>query len=122
MEFYFFTLEDYTAFFQQKGGFNPYISAGVHFSAYDPKVTSTLNPNNGGGLVEIGTGEADIEPYRYLLGNPDSPDKEDWKWTREAVYNDAGTAFGVSVGGGVRYSLNYVDMVLDARWQHFFCR
>jgi len=120
MEFYFFTLEDYSAFFQQSGKINPYISAGVHFSMYDPKVTSTLNPNNGGGLVEIGTVEEDIEPYRYLLGNPDSPDKEDWKWTREAVYNDAGSSFGVSLGGGVRYSLNYVDMVLVARWQHFF--
>lgn len=110
LEFYFFTLEDYSAFFQEKGGLNPYISAGVHVSMYDPEVTSTLNPFNGGGLVEIGTVEGDVEPYNYLLD----------KWQEDAIYNEAGTSFGVSVGGGVRYSLNYVDMVLDARWQHFF--
>lgn len=116
LEYYFFSLDEYSVYFGQQNQLNPYLSAGVHYAFYDPKVTSTLNPFGPG---EIGTVEGDVEPYDYLLGNSAGTSKE-WKWTREAVHNDPGNAFGVSVGAGLRYNMQYFSMVLDARWQHFF--
>lgn len=115
LEYYFFTLENYSTMFGQKNTINPYVSAGLHFAYYDPKVTSALNPfNSGGDPVEIGTVEGDVEPYAYI------PNWREDKWQTNAIFNDSGTSFGVSLGGGVRYSMQYFDMVLDARWQHFF--
>jgi len=107
LEFYFSSLENYSTLFSDKKSFNPYLSAGVHFSFYDPKVTSELN-DSGGPNDELNVVN---EPFLFLY-------KEQWQ--NDAVFNEPGTAFSVSVGAGLRYSMEYFDMILDTRWQHFF--
>ncbi len=98
LEFYFSSLQDYLTYYGDHNVINPYVSVGVHYSYYDPEVTTTYN------------GE---DPYTFNA-NLD-------KWVPgETIYNDADSAFGVSIGAGVRYSMQYFDLVLDTRWQHFF--
>lgn len=106
LEFYFSSLENYSTLFGDKKAFNPFLSVGIHFSMYDPKVTSSLNTHGGS------TDELDVknEPFYFLVE----------KWEEGAIYNDPGNAFGVSVGAGLRYSMQYFDLVIDTRWQHFF--
>jgi hypothetical protein len=54
--------------------------------------------------------EGQAEPYTQLID----------KWQTGAVFLDAGSTFGVSGGAGLRYGLDNVDFVIDARYQYFF--
>ncbi|MEN8187160.1 MAG: hypothetical protein ABFR05_08540, partial [Bacteroidota bacterium] len=38
----------------------------------------------------------------------------------QTIYNESNSTFGMSVGAGVRYNMQYFDVILDTRWQHFF--
>jgi hypothetical protein len=112
MEFYFFNIEDYAVSYRDKRSFNPYLSLGIHYSWYDPEVTSNL--------PDLGD-----ENWRNFVVN----EKHD-KWLTpegaealngsQTIFNESGSTFGVSFGAGVRYSMEYFDLVLDSRWQHFF--
>lgn len=99
LEFYFMELEDYASFYGRENSLNPFISAGLHFTAYDPDVFV-----NGVSL------EGQQEPYTALID----------KWQEDSIFLDPSNTFGVSVGAGLRLGLEAVDLVLDARWQHFF--
>jgi len=99
LEFYFFQLEDYTAYFTNKKSINPFVSLGLHFSVYDPDV-----------LVSGVSLEGKEEPHLGLID----------KWQEGAIYLDSGSTFGVSAGAGVRFGLGDIDFVVDSRWQHFF--
>ncbi len=99
LEFYFLELEDYSSFYRSSGSLNPFISIGVHFSMYDPDI-----------LVNEVSLEGQEEPYTQLID----------KWQEGAIYLDKGNTFGASVGGGLRYSLDKFDLVLDGRYQYFF--
>ena len=99
LEFYFFQLEDYTAYFTNKKSVNPFVSLGLHYSAYDPDI-----------LVNDVSLEGKEEPHLGLID----------KWQEDAIYLDSGSAFGISAGAGVRFGLGDVDFVIDGRWQHFF--
>ncbi len=99
LEFYFMELEDYASFYGVENSLNPFISAGLHFTAYDPNIFV-----NGVSLEGL------QEPYMALID----------KWQENSIFLDPSNTFGVSLGAGIRYSLQSVDLVLDGRWQHFF--
>lgn len=99
LEFYFMELEDYASFYGSENSLNPFISAGLHFTMYDPDIFV-----NGVSL------DGQQEPHTGLID----------KWQENSIYLDPSNTFGVSVGAGLRLSLQSVDLVLDSRWQHFF--
>ncbi len=121
LEFYFSSLENYSTLFSDKKAFNPYLSVGVHFSFYDPEVTSLLGSNDWRNYVIYDTPDRGVYDKWYLhdvaANDPDSFDDLDHEQT---IFNESGTAFGFSVGAGLRYSMQYFDLVIDTRWQHFF--
>jgi hypothetical protein len=99
LEYYFLELEDYSSFYKSSGTLNPFISAGVHYSFYDPDIK-----------VNEVTLEGQSEPYTGLID----------KWQTGAIYLEKGNTFGVSAGAGIRYSIDTFDLVLDGRYQYFF--
>ncbi len=121
MEFYFFNIEDYAISYRDKKAFNPYLSAGIHYSWYDPEVTSQLGSDDWKNYVVYDNADNGMYDKWYLhdvgANDPESFDGLDHKQT---IFNEPGSTFGVSLGAGVRYSMEYFDLVLDSRWQHFF--
>ncbi|MCF6296610.1 MAG: hypothetical protein L3J08_01270 [Flavobacteriaceae bacterium] len=99
LEYYFLELEDYASFYGNENSFNPFVSIGLHFSSYDPDI-----------LVDGVSLENQQEPYTQLIP----------KWQENSIFLGSGNTFGLSIGAGLRYSLQQVDLVLDTRWQHFF--
>ena len=108
MEFYFFNIEDYAVSYRDKRAFNPYLSVGIHYSWYDPEVTSRSGDDWKNFVVN--------EEYEKWL----TPEGADALGKSQTIFNEPGSTFGVSVGAGVRYSMEYFDLVLDSRYQHFF--
>lgn len=104
LEFYFFELEDYTTFNSNKKSLNPFLSAGIHYSMYDPNILYNDQPLQ----TEIGSEGQVI--YPQLIE----------KWQEGAIHLESDTTFGLSVGGGLRYSIEDIDLLIDTRWQHFF--
>ncbi len=121
LEFYFGSLEDYSTLFSSKNKFNPYLSAGVHVNFYDPEVTSLLGSNDWRNFVIYDQPDRGMYDKWYLediaASDPNSYDGLDHEQT---IFNESGTAFAVSVGAGLRYSMQYFDLMIDTRWQHFF--
>jgi len=94
LEYYFKNLEDYGLLFNTADKFAPYISAGLHYSRFDAALTNTSN----GGL-DVGNLPA--------------------KW-QDRFFIDPDNTFSFTVSTGTRFKLNNIDLVADARWQHFF--
>ena len=99
LEYYFFDMEDYSSYFQNKSKLNPFINVGIHYSFYDPDI-----------LIDGESLEGNEELYKELIP----------KWQEGAIYLESDGTFAASVGGGIRYSISDVDLVLEGRWQHFF--
>jgi len=99
LEYYFLELEDYSSFYKSSGTLNPFISAGVHYSFYDPDIkVNNVSLEDNPGLIN------ELIP----------------KWQNDAVFLEKGNTFGVSAGAGIRYSIDTFDLVLDGRYQYFF--
>lgn len=103
LEFYFFDLEDYNLIFGDKKALNPYLSAGVHYSFFDPSVYMS------GSLIS-----SDPDNYNYHGGDLFEP------WQYNTVFQDKGSTFGISAGAGLRYTIKEFDLLLDSRFQYFF--
>ena len=99
LEFYFMELEDYASFYGNENILNPFLSVGLHFTAYDPDI-----------LVNDVSLDGQEEPFTDLID----------KWQENSIFLDPSNTFGVSAGAGLRLGLEAVDLVLESRWQHFF--
>lgn len=99
LEFYFFQLEDYTAFFANKNAINPFVNIGIHYTFFDPDI-----------LVKGVSIEGDPIPYTQLIP----------KWQEGAINLEKSSTFGVSGGAGVRFGLDAFDLVVEGRYQYFF--
>ena len=99
LEYYFLQLEDYASFYAAQDKLNPYISLGITWSYYDPDVKVdgvSLLPND--------------DPYPDLIP----------KWQNNSISVDPNSAFGVTGGLGLRYSIEFVDLYLAGQYQYFF--
>ncbi len=94
LEYYFKNLEDYGLLFNTADKFAPYISAGLHYNRYDAELTNTAD----GGLDVANLPE---------------------KW-QDRFFIDPDNTFSLTLSAGTRFKLDNVDLVADARWQHFF--
>ncbi len=94
LEYYFKNLEDYGLLFNDREKWAPYISAGVHFNMFSPKLESSM-----------GNWEAD-------------PSVLPQKWQNN-VYVNKDNTFSLTLSAGTRYKVGRIDLVLDARWQYF---
>ncbi len=99
LEYYFLQLEDYASFYGAQDKLNPYISVGLQWSYYDPDV-----------MVDGVSLPANGDPYLSLID----------KWQNNSIYVDPNSSFGVSGALGLRYSIEFVDLYIDGRYQYFF--
>ena len=99
LEYYFNNLEDYGLLFNNENKFAPYISLGLMYSIYDPEFSSSYG---GGDYVNNPTG---------VLPKP---------WQNDAIFVEKDKTFSFVMSAGTRYKMTNFDLVLDARWQHFF--
>ncbi len=105
-EYYFFNIEDYAISYRDRRSFNPYISLGVHYSWFTPNVTTT---NDSGSFL------VNSEYDKWLTA-----EQAEELGKTQTIFNESGSAFGVSAGAGLRYSMEYFDLILDSRYQYFF--
>ncbi len=94
LEYYFKNLEDYGLLFNTADKFAPYVSAGLHYSRYDAELTNT--PSGG---LDVGNLPA--------------------KW-QDRFFIEPDNTFSLTLSAGTRFKLDRIDLVADARWQHFF--
>jgi len=99
LEYYFLRLEDYASFYGAQDKLNPYISVGLQWSYYDPDIQ-----------VDGVSLPANSDPYLSLID----------KWQNNSIYVDPNNSFGVSGALGLRYSIEFVDLYLEGRYQYFF--
>jgi hypothetical protein len=85
--------------------FAPFISLGVHFTAYNPKVsTDFVSPN------------PDV-----IFGDVTDPRNFYSFWEPGSVNAKSGTTWSMVTSVGVRYKLTKLsDLMLDLRWQYYF--
>lgn len=100
LEFYFnsFYEQEMALFSRDDNNFNPYVSLGYQFNFFKPYVVSDLG---------------DINQDRTVL-----PDK--WQLPG-AIFQESGTTYSFTLGGGTRYRVNEDwNIFADFRFQHFF--
>ncbi|MBQ0116644.1 MAG: outer membrane beta-barrel protein [Flavobacterium sp.] len=92
LEYFPLSIRDFAA---SIGKFAPFVSGGVQYSYFKPKVESDLGP-----LTQPG-----VLPTKYIGG----------------LSNDDGTTFSVVGSIGTRYKLTELsDLMIDLRWQYYF--
>jgi opacity protein-like surface antigen len=96
LEYYFFCLRDFSYPYSDMK-WNPYMLAGLQFSAYNNSLNSTL-------------GDWETDPTVLPT-----------KWTPDFARDiGPGTTYAVTFGGGVRYNLNERwDLNIQGNWQFF---
>ncbi|OUR98190.1 glutamate dehydrogenase [Flavobacteriales bacterium 33_180_T64] len=87
--------------------FAPFVSLGVHFTSFNPKVETTYGDGN------IENMDNFYQPW-VQAANPDT--NED-----PFLFNESGTTWSVVGSVGTRYKLTVLsDLMIDLRWQYFF--
>jgi hypothetical protein len=103
LEFFPLSIRDFEAL---SYSFAPYISLGVQFTAYNPKVFTTYGDGN------ISNSNNFYDSWVQAT-NPNF--NED-----NFLFDGAGSTFSVVGGVGTRYKLNLLsDLVIDLKWQYF---
>lgn len=96
-ELYFNSIRSFQAFGYR---FNPYVSAGAHFTSFTPKVYTTY------GDGKITDSNNFFQPWYKDNAKPIDP--------------TSGSTYSFVWGTGVRYKLTMLsDLLLDLRWQYF---
>ncbi|MGC1633373.1 MAG: glutamate dehydrogenase [Gelidibacter sp.] len=104
LEYFPFSLKEFS---YARNALTPFISFGVHFTAYNPKVFTSYGDGNPNNLDNFYT-----PWYRYSDGTIRDP---------EFITSKNGTAFSFVGSVGSRYKLTYLsDLIIDLRWQHYF--
>lgn len=94
LEYFPLSIRDFTSTI---GSWAPFISAGAHFSYYNPKAYSKMGP----GLGQLPT----VTPIKYI----------------DAFDTDGGTTWSVVSSVGTRYKLTPLsDLMIDLRFQYYF--
>ena len=99
LEYYFFELEDFSSYFRSSGKLNPFVNVGIHYAFFQPDI-----------FVDGVSLKGQEEPHSALID----------KWQTGAIHLEDDSSFALSGGAGVRYSLDKLDILLDARYQYFF--
>lgn len=99
LEYYFIELEDYSSFFRSSGSVNPFVSLGLHYTHAQPDI-----------FVDGVSLKGQEEPYLDLIP----------KWQEGAIFLDNQNIFSATASAGVRFGLDMVDFVAEARYQYFF--
>ena len=87
--------------------FAPFISLGVHFTSYNPEVSTSFGDGNINNMFNF------YQPW-VQAANPDT--NED-----PFLFDGTGTTWSVVGSIGTRYKLTTLsDLMVDLRWQHFF--
>lgn len=101
LEFFPLSIRSFQAFGYK---YAPFVSLGVHYTSYTPKVsTDYQNPNP------------------LLIGDVTDPSNFYSGWAPGSVDASPGSTWSVVSSVGVRYKLNKLsDLMLDLRWQYYF--
>ncbi len=99
LEYYFFELEDYSSFFRSSGSINPFVSLGLHYTYAQPDI-----------FVDGVSLKGQEEPYEDLIP----------KWQVGAVHLEEQNIISAAGTAGVRFGLDMVDFVVEARYQYYF--
>ena len=87
--------------------FAPFVSLGVHFTAYNPEVETTYGDGNSENMNNFYS-------HWVTAANPDT--NED-----PFLISENGTTWSVVGSVGTRYKLTVLsDLMIDLRWQYFF--
>lgn len=104
LDYFPFSLREFS---YAEHSFNPFVSFGVHFTAYNPKVYTSYGDGDTKNLNNF------YDPW-HLYSDGTIRDTE-------FVNIQKGTAFSLVGSIGTRYKVSYYsDLMLDLRWQHFF--
>lgn len=101
LEFFPLSIRDFQGFGYR---YAPFVSLGVHYTSFTPKVSTTYeNPN------PLFIGDV-LEPSNFYSG-----------WAPGSVDASPGSSWSTVMSVGVRYKLNKLsDLMLDLRWQYYF--
>ena len=87
--------------------FAPFISLGVHFTAYNPRVETTYGDGNIQNMNNF---------YQPWVNAADPNTNED-----PFLFNENGTTWSMVGSVGTRYKLTVLsDLMIDLRWQYYF--
>lgn len=104
LEFFPFSIKEFSL---PNQSITPFVSFGVHFTAFNPKVFTTYGDGNPNNLDNF------YSPW-YL--NSDGTVRD-----TEFITAKSGTTFSLVGSVGARYKLSYYsDLMVDLRWQYYF--
>ncbi len=84
--------------------FAPYVSLGIHYTAFTPEVKTTYQ-----------------NPDPLLIGDITEPSNFYSGWANGSVNANSGSTWSIVSGVGVRYKVGRLsDIMLDMRWQYYF--
>ncbi|RKE98998.1 THC0290_0291 family protein [Ichthyenterobacterium magnum] len=87
--------------------FAPFISLGVHYTSYNPKVATTYGDGN----------INNINNFYSFWGDAAVPNPNEDPF----LFNESGTTWSTVASIGTRYKLTPLsDLMLDLRWQYYF--
>ncbi|MEP3837249.1 MAG: glutamate dehydrogenase [Algibacter sp.] len=101
LEFFPLSIRDFQGFAYK---YAPFISLGVHYTAYTPEVSTTYNNPNTAAYGDV------TDPSNFYTG-----------WDPGSVDASPGSTWSVVSSVGFRYKLTKLsDLMLDLRWQYYF--
>ena len=101
LEFFPLEIHDFETFGYS---FAPFISLGVHYTSFNPKVSTTY-----------------ANPDPTAVGDVTNPSNFYSLWEPGSVDASPGSTFSLVTSVGVRYKLNKLsDLMLNLRWQYYF--
>lgn len=101
IEFFPLSIRSFQAFGYK---FAPFVSLGVHYTSYNPEVSTTYNNPNPLAFGDV------TDPSNFYSG-----------WDPGSVDASPGSTWSLVTSIGVRYKLNKLaDLMLDLRWQYYF--
>ncbi|KAA5827291.1 glutamate dehydrogenase [Algibacter amylolyticus] len=101
LEFFPLSIRDFQGFAYK---FAPFVSLGVHYTAFTPEVSTTYANPNSAAIGDV------TDPTNFYTG-----------WEPGSVDASPGSTWSVVSSVGVRYKLTKLsDLMLDLRWQYYF--
>ncbi len=101
IEFFPLSIRDFQSFAYRIA---PYVSLGIHYTSFTPKVSTTYNNPN-----PLAYGDV-LDSTNFYSG-----------WAPGSVDASPGSTWSVVSSVGIRYKLNKLsDLLLDLRWQYYF--
>lgn len=104
LEYFPFSIKEFSI---TNNAIRPFVSFGVHFTAYNPKVFTSYNDGNPNNLNNF------YSPWYF---NSDGTVRD-----TQFITAKSGTTFSIVGSVGARYKVSYFsDLLIDLRWQQYF--